>query len=86
MNNPKAELARLLATREKRDKERLFYRIFPEEGKLSRHNYPKHMEFIADTKDFTEVALISANQIGKCNSVNSYVDLPNGTRKTFGEL
>ena len=86
MNNPKVELAQLLAEREKRDRQRLFYRTFPDEGPLRRELYAKHMEFIGLTKTYTECALISGNQVGKCASVTSYVALPGGARKNFGEL
>lgn len=73
MVNPKVELAQLLAERERRDKQRLFYRTFPDEGPLRRELYSKHMEFIGLTKSFTESALISANQIGKTRTAAYFV-------------
>jgi len=61
----KAQLAEMLKEQARREKEKLYYKIFPEEGPLSRHNYPRHMEFIESTSEYTECGFISANQIGK---------------------
>jgi len=38
---------------------------FPEDGPLSRHNYPKHMEFFADGAHFRERLFQAANRSGK---------------------
>lgn len=38
---------------------------FPESGDLSRHKYPKHMKFIADTAENRECVLMAANRVGK---------------------
>ena len=82
----KAKLAQMLVEKERRESQRHFYHIFPDEGPLCRVNYPRHMEFIGTTKNYTECAFISANQIGKCSSKNSYLELADGSRRTFGEL
>lgn len=53
--------------------ERRMYRkadyIFPEHGELSRDKYPKHMEFLAATKDYSECAFIAGNRTGKSETV-----------------
>ena len=72
MTYTKADLAQMMGEKAKRDKEQHFYQIFPEEGPLSRHNYPRHMEFIKSTSEFTECALIAANQVGK-TQVAAYI-------------
>ena len=65
LTKKKAELAQLFREKARREEQRLFYNTFPDEGPLSRYNYPRHMEFIGDTANYTECALIAANQVGK---------------------
>lgn len=45
---------------------------FPEDGPLSRHNYPKHMKFIEDTASFRQVCMMAANRVGK-SEVGAFV-------------
>lgn len=45
---------------------------YPESGKLSRHNYPKHMAFFAYGETFTERCMIAANRVGKSEGVGAY--------------
>ena len=61
----KAKLAQMLVEKERRESQRHFYHIFPDEGPLCRDNYPRHMEFIGTTKNYTECAFICGNQVGK---------------------
>lgn len=49
----------------RRDKQRAFYRLFPEEGKLSRHNYTKHMEFFKAGSIHKERLFMAGNRVGK---------------------
>lgn len=46
--------------------------LYPEEGKLSRHNYPVHMEFFRAGKDFTERCAMCANRFGKSFGIGGY--------------
>lgn len=50
--------------------------------------YPKQLEFFAagNVRGVRERLLMAGNQLGKCCTVSSYVDLPDGGRATFGEL
>jgi phage terminase large subunit-like protein len=62
MSNPTS--AELLQSLEKIRKNYI-NTLFPDTGPLRRELYPKHMEFFAATKDYTEVAFIAANRVGK---------------------
>ena len=65
---PPLELAKLIAfidAEQKIQSQTLLYRLFPETGPLSRHNYPKHMEFFAAGALHQERAFIAANRVGK---------------------
>ena len=62
MSNPTS--AELLASLDKIRKNYITT-LFPDSGPLRRELYPKHMEFFAATKDYTEVAFIAANRVGK---------------------
>ena len=39
--------------------------MFPDTGKYPRAAYPKHMEVIAATREYNQVAFIAGNKIGK---------------------
>lgn len=79
-----------IANIEQREFERSkLYRMFPETGLLSRHNYPKHMEFFAAGAKHQERAFIAANRIGKsfcvcyemtCHLIQWYPDWWTGYR------
>jgi phage terminase large subunit-like protein len=65
---PPLELAKLLAVvdaEQKVQSQTLLYRLFPETGPLSRHKYPKHLEFFAAGAKHQERAFIAANRVGK---------------------
>ena len=54
---------------------------------LSRYvPYPKQLAFHNAGKVHRERLLMAANQVGKCATVSSHLELPDGTRKTYGEL
>ena len=61
----KAHLLQLLKEQKRRESRRHYYQIFPEDGPLSRHNYPKHMEYIRSTAEYSEPAFMSGNRTGK---------------------
>jgi len=46
--------------------------FYPETGPLSRHNYPKHMEFFRAGKKFRERGAMAANRIGKTEGMGGY--------------
>jgi len=46
--------------------------FYPEKGPLSRHNYPKHMEFFASGAKFPERCIMAANRIGKSEGIGGY--------------
>ncbi|HQO61870.1 MAG TPA: terminase family protein [Deltaproteobacteria bacterium] len=62
-------LARQVAARHKYQKIETYY---PEEGKLSRHNYPKHMQFFLEGAKHRERCFLAANRIGKSEGVGGY--------------
>ena len=54
---------------------------------LSKYSpYPKQAEFHAAGKAFRERMFCAGNQLGKCNTVSSRIELPNGLVNTFGEM
>jgi phage terminase large subunit-like protein len=65
---PPLELAKLIAlldAEQKIQSTTVLYRLFPETGPLSRHKYPKHMEFFKAGAKHQERAFIAANRVGK---------------------
>lgn len=61
----KLELIELLEEKQRRAARRKFYAVFPDDGALSRHAYPKHMQFFAAGREHHERAFIAGNRIGK---------------------
>lgn len=57
---------------ERRSSERKILTYFPESGPLSRHNYPKHMEFFRAGTQYRERLMLAANRVGKTESVGGY--------------
>ena len=45
---------------------------YPESGELSRHNYPKHMDFFLQGLNFAERCMMAANRVGKSEGVGAY--------------
>jgi len=66
------EYHKLLEEKFRRIKTRKIYGMYPEEGKLSRHNYPKHMKFFRMGAIFSERAAIAANRVGKTEGMSGY--------------
>jgi len=67
----------------------VFKNTFPSDGQLSIHAYPKHKEFFAATADYTEVAMVAGNRVGKsiagaycatCHATGLYPDWWTGKR------
>lgn len=86
---PEAELRQLLEDLQALEKAQLygkFYTYFPDTGPLRRELYPKHLEFFAAGRDFTERLFMAANRVGKCRDYNALVPHPNGTVSTIGQL
>ena len=61
-NEKRLELLRELQKRREQSK---LATLFPEEGKLSRHEYKKHMEFFKAGATYRERLFIAANRVGK---------------------
>ena len=53
---------------------------------LSYEPYAKQKEFHNLGKTKRERLLLAGNQSGKCATLNTFIDLPDGSRKTIGEL
>jgi phage terminase large subunit-like protein len=58
-------LAHLSANVAEYDRYHRFERLFPDNGPLARHRYPRHLAFLAATERFTEVSLFGGNRVGK---------------------
>ncbi|HPV30514.1 MAG TPA: hypothetical protein PLT30_13710, partial [Deltaproteobacteria bacterium] len=65
-----------MAARHKYQKIETYY---PEEGKLSRHNYPKHMQFFLEGAKHRERCFLAANRIGKCLPLDAPVMMGDGS-------
>lgn len=61
----KIELIKILDEKARRAKGKEIYKLFPEEGKFSRHTYPRQMEFFAYGKTHNERLFLAANRVGK---------------------
>ena len=68
----KEHYLKLLKTKNIRLKQNKIAQFFPEDGPLSRHNYPKHMEFFRAGKKFPQRCIMAANRIGKSESIGAY--------------
>lgn len=56
---------KILRELQKREKKKLFYRLFPDEGPLRRELYKKHTEFFRAGAIHRERLFMAANQVGK---------------------
>ena len=68
----KEEYLKLLKVKNQRQNQNKIALFFPEEGALSRHNYPKHMEFFSVGKEYSERCIMAANRIGKSESIGAF--------------
>ena len=68
----KRELLQLLEEKAKRAQQRKIDRYFPETGELRRELYSKHLRFFAAGKEARERCSLSANRVGKTESLGGY--------------
>jgi len=68
----KEQYLKLLKEKSARIKQNRIIQYYPETGLLSRHNYPKHMEFFAAGSKFPERCIMAANRIGKSEGIGAY--------------
>jgi len=71
---------KILRELDRRNRQRLFYHIYPEEDQVqgngdtlhSRHKYAKHMEFFEAGADYRERCAMAANRVGKTLGMGGY--------------
>lgn len=68
----KEQYLKLLQAKNIRIKQNKIAQYYPEEGPLSRHNYPKHMAFFAAGNEYYERCMMAANRVGKSEGVGAY--------------
>ena len=68
----KEQYLQLLKEKNSRISRQKILQYYPEEGPLSRHNYPKHMTFFEMGSKFSERCMMAANRIGKSEGVGAY--------------
>ncbi|WP_244421791.1 terminase large subunit domain-containing protein [Azorhizobium caulinodans] len=68
----KAELAKLLAEKQRRAERTKLLRMYPETGALRRQLYPKHMAFFRAGVEHQERCMMAANRVGKTYGVGGY--------------
>lgn len=62
----------LLEEKDRRKRRRKLFDLYPDDGPLARHLYPKHLEFFAGGKDHMERCMMAANRVGKTWGVGGY--------------
>lgn len=68
----KVVLAELMQEKYRRTLTRKLYTYYPEEGSLSRHEYPKHMMFFDAGRIYRERCFMAANRVGKTEGCTGY--------------
>jgi phage terminase large subunit-like protein len=68
----KEQYLKLLQAKNIRIKQNKIVQYYPEDGPLSRHNYPKHMAFFEAGTRFSERCIMAANRIGKSEGIGAY--------------
>lgn len=68
----KEQYLKLLQAKNIRIRQNKIAQYYPEEGPLSRHNYPKHMQFFAAGSQYSERCIMAANRIGKSEGIGAY--------------
>ncbi len=68
----KEQYVKLLKEQNTRLNQNRIIQYYPDSGTLSRHNYPKHMEFFARGVKYSERCMMAANRIGKSEGVGAY--------------
>lgn len=68
----KIELIELLEEKQRRAKTRKLYSYYPDEGRLKRSLYAKHMAFFEAGSKFRERLFMAANRVGKTEGAGGY--------------
>jgi len=68
----KEQYLKLLQAKNIRIKQNKITQYYPDDGPLSRNNYPKHMQFFAAGSTFSERCIMAANRIGKSEGIGAY--------------
>lgn len=68
----KDQYVKLLKEQNKRLSQNKIIQYYPESGPLSRHNYPKHIDFFNKGAQFSERCMMAANRVGKSEGVGAY--------------
>ena len=68
----KEQYVKLLKEQSIRLNQNRIIQYYPESGALSRHNYPKHMDFFARGSSYAERCMMAANRVGKSEGVGAY--------------
>jgi phage terminase large subunit-like protein len=79
-------VAQILAEKERRRAQRMFFRLFPDEdtrqpdGSIiyAREKYPKHLEFFNASAKYRETCFLAANRVGKALRNGTPVATPGG--------
>ena len=71
------EATTLLGELKKRRSQRKFFTVYPDEGPYRRELYPKHMEFLAASREYKETCFMAAN---RCVTPWTYVETPSSSR------
>lgn len=66
------EFEKILSAAIEKARHNKILRFYPDTGKLSRINYPKHMAFFDAGKEFFERCFMAANRVGKTEGVGAY--------------
>ena len=68
----KVELLKLLEEKSRRSRMKKLWAYYPETGLLSRHKYPKHMQFFKMGATKPQRCILAANRIGKTEGIGGY--------------
>ena len=68
----KEQYLKLLQAKNIRIRQNKITQYYPDDGELSRNNYPKHMQFFAAGSTFSERCIMAANRIGKSEGIGAY--------------
>ena len=53
-------------------------RYYPDAGPLRRELYQKHIEFMSAGSEYRQRLMLAANRVGKCCTINTLIDTPQG--------
>jgi len=68
----KEQYLKLLQAKNVRLRQNKIAQYYPEDGPLSRHNYPKHMRFFEAGSSYSERCIMAANRVGKSEGIGAY--------------